>query len=131
MILRLYGSSYQSVDLNFDSKALNEVVFRRNHERSIAMEDFDGSYVLGATHELQAEAQGDVQDHTEQQLLDRLREQIGALLTCRRLASWWCSGGIGGRGSGGGWGMRHCGNNLGASNQSNRIFDNRKTVTSS
>ncbi len=46
MILRRYGSSYQSVDLNFDSKALNEVGFRRNHERSIAMEDFDGSYVL-------------------------------------------------------------------------------------
>ena len=40
MILRRYGTSYQSVDLNFDSKALNEVGFRRNHERSIAVEDF-------------------------------------------------------------------------------------------
>ena len=33
------------------------------------------------THELQAEAEGDVQDHTEQQLLDRLRVQIEALLS--------------------------------------------------
>ena len=68
------------MDLNFESKALNEVGFRRNHEHSIAVEDFDGSYVLGATHELQTEARGDVQDHTEQRLLDRLREQIEALL---------------------------------------------------
>jgi hypothetical protein len=30
---------------------------------------------------LQAEAVGDVQDHTEQQLLNRLQEQIEALLT--------------------------------------------------
>ncbi len=80
MILRRYGRSYQSMDLNFDSKALNEVGFRRNHEHSIAVEDFDGSYALGVTHELQAEAEGDVQDHPEQQLLDRLQEQIEALL---------------------------------------------------
>ena len=80
MILRRYGSSYQSVDLNFDSKALNEVGFRRNHEHSTPVDEFDGSYVLDATHELQAEAQGDVQDHTEQELLNLLREQIEALL---------------------------------------------------
>ena len=80
MILRRYGTSYQSVDLNFDSKALNEIGFRRNHEHSIAVEDFDGSYALGVTHEVQAEAEGDVQDHTEQHLLDRLQEQIEALI---------------------------------------------------
>ncbi len=81
MLLRRYGTSYQSVDLNFDSKALNEVGFRRNREHSIAVEDFNGSYALGATHELEAEAEGDVQDHTEQRLLDQLQGQIEALLT--------------------------------------------------
>ena len=80
MILRRYGTSYHSVDLNFDSKALNEVGFRRNREHSIAVDDFDGSYAHGSTHLLEAEAEGDVQDHTEQQLLDRLQEQIEALL---------------------------------------------------
>ena len=80
MILRRYGTSYQSVDLNFDSKALNEVGFRRNHEHSFGVDDFDASYALGTTHELEAEAEGDVQDHTEQQLLDRLQEQIEALV---------------------------------------------------
>tara|TARA_B110000116_G_scaffold177482_1_gene153617 strand:+ start:178 stop:588 length:411 start_codon:yes stop_codon:yes gene_type:complete len=80
MILRRYGSSYQSVNLNFDSKALNEIGFRRNHEHSIAVEEFDRSYVLDGTHEFQEEAQGDVQDQTEQELLSRLQEQIEALL---------------------------------------------------
>jgi len=80
MILRRYGTSYQSVDLNFDSRALNEVGFRRNREHSIAVEDFGGSYALEATHELQPEADGDVQDHTEQQLLDQLWGQIEAPL---------------------------------------------------
>ena len=79
MILRRYGTSYQSVDLNFDSKALNEVAFRRNRNHSVAVKDFDDSYVLVATHELEAEAEGDVQDHTEQLLLDRLEEQVEAL----------------------------------------------------
>jgi hypothetical protein len=80
MILRRYGSLYQSVNLNFDSKALNEIGFRRNHERSIAVEEFDRSYVLDGTHEFQEEAEGDVQDQTEQELLSRLQEQIEALL---------------------------------------------------
>ena len=52
MILRRYGTSYQSVDLNFDSKALNEVGFRRNRVRSIATEEFESSYVLVETHQL-------------------------------------------------------------------------------
>ncbi len=79
MILRRYGTSYQSVDLNFDSKALNEIGFRRNHETSIPVDDFDAQYEKGDVHELVAEAEGGVQDHTEQVLLDRLEEKIEAL----------------------------------------------------
>lgn len=80
MIFRRYGTSYQSVDLNFDSKALNEVGFRRNHGESIAAEGFDEAHPAAATHELVAQAEGDVQDHTEQLLLDRLQEQVEAIL---------------------------------------------------
>jgi hypothetical protein len=76
MILRKYGATYQSVDLNFDSKALNEVGFRRNREFSMSVEDLDAGYVLAKTSELVAEAEGEVQDHTEQLLLDRLESQI-------------------------------------------------------
>ena len=75
MMFRRYGTSFQSVDLNFDSKALNEVGFRRNHQESIPSEDFETGFPKLSTHELLAEAEGDVQDHTEQVLLDRLQEQ--------------------------------------------------------
>ena len=79
MIFRRYGTSFQSVDINFDSKALNEVGFRRNREDSIPADDFESKHPKLATHELVAEAEGDVQDHTEQVLLDRLQEQLEAL----------------------------------------------------
>lgn len=79
MIFRRYGTSFHSVDLNFDSLALSEVGFRRNREQSMPVEDFDASYDLVETHEIVAEAEGEVQDHTEQVLLDKLEEQIDAL----------------------------------------------------
>jgi len=80
MIYRRYGTSLQSVDLNFDSKALNEIGFRRNRESSIPADDFEGRYDLVETVELVTEAEGDVQDHTEQQLLDRLEGRIGEVV---------------------------------------------------
>lgn len=75
MIFRRYGNAYHSVELNFDSKALNEIGFRRDQVESIAAEDFE-SYAKVAAHELSAEAEGAVQDETEQVLLDRLKEKL-------------------------------------------------------
>jgi hypothetical protein len=71
--------SFQSVELNFDSKALNEVGFRRNHQRSIGVDAFRSEHELVETREIVAEAEGDVQDHTEQQLLDKLERAVDAL----------------------------------------------------
>jgi hypothetical protein len=79
MIFRRYGTAYQSVDLNFDSKSLNEVAFRRNREESIPSDDFDDLFQSLATHELTAEAEGNVQDHTEDLLLQRLEAQVEEL----------------------------------------------------
>jgi hypothetical protein len=78
MIYKRYGNAYHSVELNFDSKALNEIGFRRDRVDSISVEDF-ASFSRGATHELSAEAEGSVQDETERVLLDRLAEQVLAL----------------------------------------------------
>ena len=75
MIFRRYGNAYQSVELNFDSKALNEVGFRRDRTESIPADDFD-AFEKQTTHQLVAEAEGSVQDETEQLLLQRLAEQI-------------------------------------------------------
>ncbi len=83
MLLRRYGTTFQSVDLNFDSRALNEIGFRRNRETSIPAEEFERSYERVHVEELTAEVEGDVQDETEQQLLDvlesRIREMLAAL----------------------------------------------------
>lgn len=76
MIFKRYGTSFQSVDPNFESKALNEIGFRRDRERVIPVEEFDAAYEHVATHELVAHAEGPVQDHTEQLLLDRLEGRM-------------------------------------------------------
>lgn len=86
MIFRRYGTAYQSVDTNFDSLALNEIAFRRNREESIPAEGFEETFAVVATHELVAEADGDVQDHTEAVLLERLQEQLDELVA--GLADW-------------------------------------------
>jgi hypothetical protein len=80
MILRRYGTTFESVNVSFDSLALNEVSFRRNRETSIPVEEFESSFETLSTHELVAEADGNVQDETEQVLLDRLSAQIDELL---------------------------------------------------
>jgi hypothetical protein len=76
MIFRRYGTVFHSVDPNFESKALNEVGFRRDGERRLSEEEFEAAYEHLVTHELDAEAEGPVQDHTEQLLLDRLESRL-------------------------------------------------------
>lgn len=76
MIFKRYGSTYQSVDPNFDSKALNEIGFRRDQEKAIPVAEFDAAYERVTGHERVAEAEGPVQDHTEQLLLDRLESAV-------------------------------------------------------
>ena len=41
MIYRQYGTAYHSVELNFDSKALNEIGFRRDREATLPTEELD------------------------------------------------------------------------------------------
>ena len=76
MIFRRYGTSLQSVDIHFESLALNEIGFRRNRERSIPVDDLESGYELVGSHEVVAEAEGDVQDHTERDLLEKLEARI-------------------------------------------------------
>ena len=78
MILKKYGASFKSVELNFDSKALNEIGFLRNRQRSISADVFHSRYELVETRRIVAEAKGDEQDQTEQQLLDRLEAAVDA-----------------------------------------------------
>lgn len=80
MIFRRYGTSYQSVDVDFKAEALNEIGFRRNRRESFPTEELDERYRHLKTVELTAEAAGAVQNDTEQLLLDRLKEKLDAAL---------------------------------------------------
>ena len=76
MIYRRYGTSYQSVDVDFDAKALNDIGFRRNRANAIPVGDFDRDYERIEIVELSTEAGGDVQTEAKQLLLDRLRAEL-------------------------------------------------------
>ena len=76
MIFRRYGTTYQSVDMDFTAEALNEIGFRRNREHSVPVEDFESSYAHIETVELTAEVEGAVQNDTEQALLDALAAKV-------------------------------------------------------
>ena len=79
MIFRRFGTSYQSVDMDFDAKALNEFGFRRNREQSIPVEEFEGSYEVVETVEFLEEADGPVQYETLQAMLDKVQAGVEEL----------------------------------------------------
>ena len=79
MILRRYGSNVESVGTNFDSKALNEIGFRRDHVVSIPANEFFDRHERVSGHDLTARAEGDVQDEVESAMLDELQVQLSAL----------------------------------------------------
>jgi hypothetical protein len=76
MIARRYGNSIHSVELNFDSKALTEIGFRRDRVFSESEEGFREAYALVETYDLAAEAAGDVQDEVEQKAIADLERQV-------------------------------------------------------
>lgn len=80
MLLRRYGSRFQSVELNFDSKALNEISFRRDHQHAWDQEDFEAAFSRTGGHALEAEAEGDVYDEAETAALADLQAQVEAVL---------------------------------------------------
>lgn len=79
MIARRYGSVVQSVQPNFDSRAMTEVAFLRTSDLSLPADEFFQSYERVEGHELTAAAEGAVKDEAEQALLAHLRQQLLAL----------------------------------------------------
>lgn len=79
MIYRRYGTSYQSVDTDFDANALNDIGFRRNREHAVEVDELERSFSKIETVELTADAEGSVQTETKQLLLDRLLEKLNRL----------------------------------------------------
>ena len=80
MIFQRYGSTVRSVEPDFDSRALTEIVFRRDRETSIPVDEFFRRYEKEEERELTAESEGPVQDEAQQALLEDLEGQIEDLL---------------------------------------------------
>lgn len=76
MILRRYGTTVQSVETNFDSKAFTEIGFRRDHAYSSPADDFLAGHERVSEHLLEAESEGGVQDEVESAMLERLLAQL-------------------------------------------------------
>lgn len=80
MLLRRYGSRLQSVELNFDSKALNEIGFRRDHQTALDAVEFEAGYTPVGEHAFATDAEGDVHGEVEQAALDELEARIRELV---------------------------------------------------
>ena len=80
MILKQYGTSYQSVETNFNCRALTEVAFRRDRLFSIPTEDFQATYEKVDERAFSPETEGDVHDQAEEDLLDSLEESVKEVL---------------------------------------------------
>jgi hypothetical protein len=81
MILRRYGNALHSVELNFDSKALTEIGFRRDRVFSLDAEELARAYTLAESYELTESEEGDVQDEVEQRMLAVLERRIREIET--------------------------------------------------
>lgn len=79
MVVRQYGRHVQSVEPNFDSRALTEIGFRETSALRLAADDFEVTYERIGERELTAAAEGDVKDEAEQALLISLRKKLEAL----------------------------------------------------
>jgi hypothetical protein len=79
MILRRYGTAYHSVEPDFNSKAMNEVGFRRDGAFSVPADEFDERFERREASELVAASEGDVQIEAEQRLLDELLDKLRGL----------------------------------------------------
>lgn len=80
MILRRYGKTVQSVEPNFNARAMNEIGFLKSDAFSMPADEFESSYERVAEHALTAHAEGDVQNDAEEGVLQQLRAQIDQLL---------------------------------------------------
>jgi hypothetical protein len=76
MILKQYGTSYQSVQPNFNSRALTEIGFRRDKQLSISAEELEANYEKVGGREFAPESEGHVHDRAEEDLLRNLEDGV-------------------------------------------------------
>ncbi len=80
MILKLYGTAYQSVQPNFNPRGLTEVGFKRDRAFSVSAEEFASSWEKVREEALTAETEGNVHDHAEDELLKKLTGKVADMV---------------------------------------------------
>jgi hypothetical protein len=76
MILKQYGTSYESIETNFNPRALTEIAFRRDRVFSIPTEEFETTYERVEVISFAPETEGDVHDQAEGELLQALEANV-------------------------------------------------------
>lgn len=80
MLLRRYGTTIQTVEPDFDPRALTEIGFRRDRKHSFSAEEFEAGFEKQGELEIAAESHAAVQMEAEQELLDRVRGRLDAAI---------------------------------------------------
>lgn len=80
MILRTYGDKLHSVEIRFDSRAFNEVGFRRDRDTSFDVGEFEGEWERVRGEEIADHGKGRVQDETQQRMLENMRGHLERLV---------------------------------------------------
>jgi hypothetical protein len=80
MLMRRFGSSLQSVEPDFDPRALSEVTFRRDGKSSIPLQEWQEEWERVRETALAPAASAPVQIDAEQALLDHLRRELDEAL---------------------------------------------------
>jgi hypothetical protein len=76
MILKQYGTSYQSVETNFDPRTMTEIAVRRDRVFSIPTEEFETTYERVEVISFAPETEGPVHDQAEGELLQALEANV-------------------------------------------------------
>lgn len=76
MILRRYGTSVHSVELNFNPAAMTEIGFRRDQEFTLPVDDFTSDWEKVEERSFAPTAEGRVQIETDRALLAELESGI-------------------------------------------------------
>jgi hypothetical protein len=79
MIAKRYGKNIESVGPDFNSVAMNEIGFRRDHEWSMPTEEFLAGYERTGEHNLTGAEEGDTQSEVETRLLATMLAELRSI----------------------------------------------------
>lgn len=79
MILRRYGDSVHSVELNFNPAAMTEIGFRRDRQFSTSSAEFEADWEKVEERSFAPTSEGRVQIETDRALLGKLESSIRAM----------------------------------------------------